>query len=297
MQAATAWGWPPMVQAQQLWQPNSQAPGDGAHHGFVQQLPSQLCVPQAAQPLPHQDQCVAGFQQLPAAGPVLAPARAPLAWAGAPLQAVPPPAQQGLQQAPQQATAEGCLAVDMHEVLRALDSLYNDELRPYGRILRKRLQERAADAGIGPVNVDAKRLQVACQGCSALSVKAEEGGDWSVVVRGRPDRFVNVYSAEDCYPPELWAAADAYFRGLDDKSMVLPGECPPGASDVGAQLLSFELLVRMTFGTLFSGFLKLQNIIIVLKEFRGLVCSTCDSNSVGISDYSDHACSHLPFTP
>ena len=48
-------------------------------------------------------------------------------------------------------------ALDMHEVTTAVESLYADELKPYGRILRKRLAEKAATMGYANLDVDIKR--------------------------------------------------------------------------------------------------------------------------------------------
>ena len=48
-------------------------------------------------------------------------------------------------------------ALDMHEVTTAVESLYTDELKPYGRILRKRLAEKAATMGYANLDVDIKR--------------------------------------------------------------------------------------------------------------------------------------------
>jgi len=113
--------------------------------------------------------------------------------------------------------------LDMAEVATALETLYADQLRPYGRILRKRLNERAVAARSKSIDVDIKLLRSHCEACPWLSVQDEEGGDWSALFRGRPEAFIDVYSPQDVYPAELWRAASAYFEGLDDASMVLPG--------------------------------------------------------------------------
>jgi len=129
----------------------------------------------------------------------------------------PPPARQPL------LTLANGQVIDIPDVMIAVETLYADELKPYGRILRKRLAERAAAAGQGSVDVDIKRLKVACEACPWLYVQAEEGGDWSALLRSRQMAFIDVYSPQDFYPPELWQAASAYFEGLDDANMVLPG--------------------------------------------------------------------------
>eukprot|EP00933_Yihiella_yeosuensis_P009452 TRINITY_DN11536_c0_g1_i1.p1 TRINITY_DN11536_c0_g1~~TRINITY_DN11536_c0_g1_i1.p1 ORF type:complete len:717 (+),score=171.82 TRINITY_DN11536_c0_g1_i1:97-2247(+) len=113
--------------------------------------------------------------------------------------------------------------LDMSEVLAAVETLYLDELKPYGRILRKRLAERALAAGHGTVDVDIRRLKSVCESCQWIQIQDEEGGDWSALLHGRPMAFVDVYSPQDFYPAELWHAAARYFDSLDDASMVLPG--------------------------------------------------------------------------
>mmetsp|Transcript_42907 Transcript_42907/g.91434 ORF Transcript_42907/g.91434 Transcript_42907/m.91434 type:complete len:735 (-) Transcript_42907:62-2266(-) len=113
--------------------------------------------------------------------------------------------------------------IDMTEVLAALETLYKDRLKPYGRILRKRLAERAAAQGMVAIDVDIRRLRNACDGNHLLYVQAEEGGDWSALFRGRAADFVDVYSPQDRYPAELWREAGVYFEGLHDAEMVLPG--------------------------------------------------------------------------
>lgn len=114
-------------------------------------------------------------------------------------------------------------ALDMPEVLAAVETLYMDEHKPYARILRKRLIERAASAGLGCVDVDMKHLGQVCENCPWFCVQVEKGGDWSVLLRDKQPSFVDVYSPQDLYPPELWQAASLYFEGVDDDNMMLPG--------------------------------------------------------------------------
>jgi hypothetical protein len=115
----------------------------------------------------------------------------------------------------------------MSQVQAAVESLYEDELKPYARIVRKRLEERAslplgAASGSG-VDVDMRALRTACEQCSALVVGAEEGGDWFVLLAGRTANFVDVYSPQDTYPPQMWLDAAHYFTTLGEADMVLPG--------------------------------------------------------------------------
>eukprot|EP00930_Biecheleria_cincta_P083971 TRINITY_DN73470_c0_g1_i1.p1 TRINITY_DN73470_c0_g1~~TRINITY_DN73470_c0_g1_i1.p1 ORF type:complete len:565 (+),score=94.85 TRINITY_DN73470_c0_g1_i1:85-1779(+) len=115
------------------------------------------------------------------------------------------------------------------EVIAAVESLYADQLKPYGRILRKRLSERAqvssgrnGQADMGP-DVDIRQLRAICGSCACLRVEDEEGGDWSAVLVNRKANFVDIYSPSDDYPPQLWDAAAAYFESLTGDAMTLPG--------------------------------------------------------------------------
>jgi hypothetical protein len=109
------------------------------------------------------------------------------------------------------------------EVMLAIESLYADEIRPFGRILRKRLAERATAAGRKAVEVDAKYLRALCEVCPSLLLTNEESGEWSALLQGRAMTFVDAYSPVDVYPAELWQGAAAYFGSLEGESMVLPG--------------------------------------------------------------------------
>mmetsp|Transcript_59397 Transcript_59397/g.173778 ORF Transcript_59397/g.173778 Transcript_59397/m.173778 type:complete len:469 (-) Transcript_59397:242-1648(-) len=112
---------------------------------------------------------------------------------------------------------------EMTEVAAAVETLYNDQLKPYGRILRKRLTERAERAGHGDVEVDMKQLRGLCEASPWLSVQVETESEWFAGLRYRAPCFVDVYSAEDPYPAELWSAAETYFASLCEPEMVLPG--------------------------------------------------------------------------
>jgi len=121
-------------------------------------------------------------------------------------------------------------------VVAAAESLYYDQLKPYGRILRKRLAELSAG---GTTEIDTQVLKATCEACPCLQVQEEEGGDWSVLLIGRPPDFVDVYNPLDIYPPELWHAATAYFDGLSDADMKLPGGRYSCAKTLAGRGLSF----------------------------------------------------------
>lgn len=125
------------------------------------------------------------------------------------------------------------------EVLVALASLYTDQLRPFGRILRKRLMERAETEGRCLKDLDLSRLKAVCEGCSWLRVQPEDGGEWSVLHKALEQRFVDVYSAVDCYPQAMWQAAAQYFDALEGESTVLPGGRYACAQLLAARALAF----------------------------------------------------------
>lgn len=114
-------------------------------------------------------------------------------------------------------------AVSPIDVAAGVESLYRDELKPYGRILRKRLVEQAQATGRGSVEINVKELRATCEACPFLCVRDVEGADWAALLPGRPPAFVDVYSLLDTYPEELWQEAAKYFASLDHTNMVLPG--------------------------------------------------------------------------
>lgn len=120
---------------------------------------------------------------------------------------------------PETVTAEA----DVAEIFAAVQSLYMDELRPYGRLLRKRLGERAAIARQGLVGIDMKRVRALCQSCPCFRFQIEDGGDWSALIYNCSDVFVDVYSPRDVYPLEVWHALAAYIENIDNAAMFLPG--------------------------------------------------------------------------
>jgi len=110
------------------------------------------------------------------------------------------------------------------EVLEAITSLYDDELKPYGRILRKRLSERAIAAGSAVTGEpDLAALRAACVASSWLNVESEDGGEWSALLVSCESKFVDVYNPVDSYPEAMWEAAAIYFQGLMGDEAVLPG--------------------------------------------------------------------------
>ncbi|CAE7329908.1 unnamed protein product, partial [Symbiodinium necroappetens] len=124
---------------------------------------------------------------------------------------------------------------DADEVLQCIESLYVDKLKPFGRILRKRVAERHVQihlkeqhpfmpgAATELPDVDIKHLKALCDDSDQLDIAPEEGGDWSATFRGRAQVFVDIYSPEDDYSPETWQAAREYFASLPESEALLPG--------------------------------------------------------------------------
>jgi len=132
------------------------------------------------------------------------------------------------------------------DVFASIESLYADDLKPFGRILRKRVAERAMLAsGVAQCyeenvsDVDVRHIHTICAEDDSLQVQPEEGGDWSVTIIGRPDTFVDVYSSLDVYPEGMWGAAAAYFQLISGDDMYLPGGRYSCAQELQARSLAF----------------------------------------------------------
>jgi len=100
----------------------------------------------------------------------------------------------------------------------AVASLYLDEVKPYGRILRKRLIERwETQSTARRLDIALHQLRAMCEACIELSVEdcGGAGEEWAVLLRGCPKNFVDVHSAQDDYPEELWREMTKYFSNLD----------------------------------------------------------------------------------
>lgn len=109
------------------------------------------------------------------------------------------------------------------DVLHAITTLYEEEMRPFRRILRKRVGELAGGGDSQVPDVDARCLHDLCHASDLIYVELEEGGDWSALLPGVEATFVDVYSASDPYPEEFWSSVAAYFEGLPDDQISLPG--------------------------------------------------------------------------
>merc|ERR1719410_406270 len=124
-------------------------------------------------------------------------------------------------------TAQPMVRPSEMDVLAAVRSLCADELKPLGRLILKRLRERAAAAEaaarglaaeeVDPettARIDPKQLRRVCEGCKFLRIDPEEGKEYSAVPIGQVCLFVDVCSQQDPFSPQFWASAVAYFRSL-----------------------------------------------------------------------------------
>jgi hypothetical protein len=123
------------------------------------------------------------------------------------------------------------------EILMAVASLYSDRLRPFGRILRKRLAERTEKSDAQ--ECDLIQLRRACEDSNNLRLTSEEGGEWSAILLDQVEDFIDVYDKQDDYPDELWSAAEGYFRSLPEHEAVLPGGRYACAQTLASRHLDF----------------------------------------------------------
>lgn len=124
------------------------------------------------------------------------------------------------------------LRPSVEQVHAAAESLHDDELRPFGRILLKRIRERiaadfAAVSGF-PVDVEAvplidpKFLRKVCESSPCFRLEPAEGREYALSLLGRQGTFVDPCSPIDPYTPEVWRGAAAYFGSLDPEASALP---------------------------------------------------------------------------
>jgi len=109
------------------------------------------------------------------------------------------------------------------ELVEAVKSLCNDGLRPYGRLVRKRLGELAEAAGVKAPDADVGRLRILCGASAQLKLESEGEADWSAVIAGEETVFVDIYSDKDTYSDEFWAELADHFESQEDSEITLPG--------------------------------------------------------------------------
>mmetsp|Transcript_134200 Transcript_134200/g.218447 ORF Transcript_134200/g.218447 Transcript_134200/m.218447 type:complete len:570 (-) Transcript_134200:468-2177(-) len=145
------------------------------------------------------------------------------------------------------------LHISQGQLLAAVESLYADELKPVGRILRKRISELCprmggnGTAGTTP-DISAEELRKLCVANPSLAIEAEEGGDFSVFMVEGEQSFVDIYSTCDSYSSEMWSGLQAYCESSCGQEMSLPGgryACAQAISALGLPCLAGYSLGRM----------------------------------------------------
>lgn len=128
------------------------------------------------------------------------------------------------------------------EVTNAVWSLYGDQVKPYGRILRKRLAEMALAKGLGQIEVDPCRLRQACESYPWFHVQNENAGEWACLLPGLPESFIDATDSNDVYPDHLWASFSSYLDSLaqvHDAKACMPGGRYACAQELAGRQLSF----------------------------------------------------------
>lgn len=133
------------------------------------------------------------------------------------------------------ASQAGTFTLTKPEILASVSSLYADQLKPFGRVLLKRLRERAAERhavahGLPADSVDPeemprlnpRHLRKMCETCKQLRVVSEEGREFSVTLAGESCDFLDVCSPIDSYPEEFWQEFAMYLADAED-DLRLPG--------------------------------------------------------------------------
>jgi len=108
------------------------------------------------------------------------------------------------------------------ELVAAVESLSLDQLRPYGRLIRKRLAELVPLSVEAP-DADIFTLKRLCDCCPQLVLEHESEADWFVVVRGTFPVFIDIYNAEDYYSEDLWSAFATYLEIFEHGRTLPPG--------------------------------------------------------------------------
>mmetsp|Transcript_3600 Transcript_3600/g.7894 ORF Transcript_3600/g.7894 Transcript_3600/m.7894 type:complete len:515 (-) Transcript_3600:132-1676(-) len=123
----------------------------------------------------------------------------------------------------QQSKSENSVDLKQADIVAAVESLYADRVKPWGRILRKRLAEMHTEYEALPHHT--KNLEKMCRKNKQLKVCMDGAGDaadWSVEMVNRSTEFVDAQSRVDIYPESMWAAADAFFGAPEQQSLELP---------------------------------------------------------------------------
>lgn len=107
--------------------------------------------------------------------------------------------------------------VGFEELVRAVESLYMDQIQPLSRILKRRLVEQSGDRNLRTLDIDSGALRVAILAATPLlGVNHVEGGDWEAVLTDRAPDFVDPHDPHDSYPESLWQAFSQYIASIQE---------------------------------------------------------------------------------
>lgn len=112
--------------------------------------------------------------------------------------------------------------IDEKDLLAAIESLYQDRLKPFGRLVRKRLNERGIAIGLESGEAGLALLRSQCERSAWLTLESAQGGEWVVLLVSCKRDFVDFYSPVDIYPESLWISLSEYFEHVSDSDAVLP---------------------------------------------------------------------------
>lgn len=113
--------------------------------------------------------------------------------------------------------------IDERDLLAAIESLYQDQLKPFGRLVRKRLTERGSGIGLESGEAGLVHLRLQCEKSAWLTLESAQGGEWVALLVGCKQDFVDFYSPVDVYPQSLWRSLAEYFEHASGSDAVLPG--------------------------------------------------------------------------
>lgn len=112
--------------------------------------------------------------------------------------------------------------IDEKDLLAAIESLYQDRLKPFGRLVRKRLNERGIAIGLESGEAGLAHLRSQCEKSAWLTLECAQGGEWVALLVSCKQDFVDFYSPVDIYPESLWISLSEYFEHVSDSDAVLP---------------------------------------------------------------------------
>mmetsp|Transcript_73675 Transcript_73675/g.159429 ORF Transcript_73675/g.159429 Transcript_73675/m.159429 type:complete len:554 (+) Transcript_73675:53-1714(+) len=132
--------------------------------------------------------------------------------------------------------------VSEEELLKAISFFASEGMRPFGRLLLKRIAEQRTSSGqscakgLGPA-----RLRAFCEASDQIRIELEAGGEWAAFdVKGGCNEFIDIYSEKDVYPEALWTAMQDYLEARRSSESFPGGRymCAKSLAERGLAFLS-----------------------------------------------------------